>query len=113
MAILLPVLLIAFWLGVQGALFFHARNVALAAATEGARTAAVEGGRTSDGIAAAASFVADAGGDRVIEGLAGDRNAERVVITIRGASLTVVPGWSPTFEVQATARTEQLTSEVQ
>ncbi|WP_245993014.1 TadE/TadG family type IV pilus assembly protein [Xylanimonas allomyrinae] len=112
MAILLPALLITFWLGAQAALYYHARNVALAAATEGARAAAVEGGRTSDGVAAAASFVADAGGDRVVEGLdvGGDRTADRVVITVRGSSVTLVPGWSPTFEVQAVARTERLTA---
>ena len=111
MAILLPALLLTFWLGTQAALYYHARNVALAAATEGARAAAVEGGRTSDGIAAASTFVADAGGDRVIEDLSvdGDRSAERVVITVRGASITVVPGWSPGFEVQAVARSEHLT----
>lgn len=113
MAILLPALLVAFWLGTQAALYYHARNVALAAATEGARAAAVEGGRTPDGISAAARFVADAGGDRVIDGLdiGGDRTAERVVITVHGTSLSVVPGWSPSFEVQATARSERLTAE--
>ena len=113
MAILLPALLVAMFLGMQAAIFYHARNVAHAAATEGARAAAVEGGSTSDGISAAATFVADAGGDRVIVDLdvAGERTTERVVITIRGSSLSVVPGWSPSFEVEAVARTERLTAE--
>ncbi|MCL1870589.1 MAG: pilus assembly protein [Promicromonosporaceae bacterium] len=112
MAILLPALLVTFWLGTQAALYYHARNVAMAAASEGARAAAAEGGRTSDGIAAATAFVADAGGDHVIAGLgvAGDRNAERVLITVRGTSITVVPGWSPSFEVHATAQSERLTA---
>jgi Flp pilus assembly protein TadG len=90
LVILLPAMFAVMFLGMQAALYYHARNVATAAASEGARVAAVENARTFDGISAASRFVADAGGDRVLAGLAvsGDRSPSRVVITER---LTVEP----------------------
>ena len=62
MVILMPVLFSVMFLGLQAALFYHARTVAIAAAQEGARAAGAETGTASDGIAAATSFVAAAGG---------------------------------------------------
>ncbi len=113
MVIVLPAMVAAMFLGMQGALYYHARNVAMAAASEGARVAAVENGRTSDGIGAASRFIADAGGDRVLAALAvyGDRSPGQVVITVSGTSLSVVPGWQPRVTATGSATTERLTGE--
>ena len=64
MVILLPALFAVMFLGMQAALFYHARTVAIAAAQEGAGPPAA---RTASGrrVSAASSFITDAGGDDV------------------------------------------------
>src|SRR4051812_13726223 len=68
LVILLPALFAVMFLGMQAALFYHARTVAIAAAEEGARAAGAETGRDSDGVAAANGFISEAGGDDVLTG---------------------------------------------
>jgi Flp pilus assembly protein TadG len=99
----MPTLFAVMFLGMQGALWYHARSVAQAAASDGARAAAVEGAVANDGIRAASSFVTDAGGDRVIvdASVAGALDATTATVTVSGTSMSVLPGWSP--EVTATA----------
>ena len=53
LVILLPALFAVMFLGMQAALFYHARTVAIAAAQEGARAAGGENGKESDGVQAA------------------------------------------------------------
>ena len=108
---LLPVLFAVMFLGMQGALYYHARTVAIAAAQEGARAAGAEDGTAADGIAAATAFVKQAGGDDVLVGAtaAGDRSATTATVTIRGSSLSVIPGWTPVIEQSASTPTERLT----
>lgn len=67
MVLLMPALFSVMFLGLQGALFYHARTVAIAAAQEGARTAAGLNGTGSAGAADAYAFVTDAGGDDVLK----------------------------------------------
>src|SRR5215212_12083472 len=97
MVILMPVLFSVMFLGLQAALFYHARTVAIAAAQEGARAAGSETGSVSEGIAAASAFVAKAGGADVIEGavVSADRSMTTATVTVRGTALSVIPGWSP------------------
>jgi Flp pilus assembly protein TadG len=111
MVILMPALFSVMFLGLQAALIYHARTVAIAAAQEGARTAAGENGTIGQGVVAAASFVADAGGSDVIIGasVTGSRSATQASITVRGVSLSVIPGWSPPLEQSATVPVERLT----
>ncbi|WP_226920845.1 TadE family protein [Georgenia subflava] len=113
LVILLPILFALMFLGMQGALIYHARSVALAAASEGAQTAAVEHGQASDGIAAASAFLADAGGDRVLDdaSVTGALSATQATITVTGASLSVVPGWTPQVEQSASVTRELLSEE--
>lgn len=110
---MLPALFALMFLGMQGALIYHARSVALAAASEGAHTAAVEHGRTSDGISAAAAFLADAGGDRVLGevSITGGLSPTQATITVSGTSLSVVPGWTPRVEQSASVTRELLSEE--
>src|SRR5215207_4306223 len=51
MVILMPVLFSVMFLGLQAALFYHARTVAIAAAQDGARAAGAETGTASNGTA--------------------------------------------------------------
>src|SRR4051794_41696169 len=67
MVVWLPVVFAVMFLGLQAALYYHARTVAIAAAEEGAHAAA-ETGTTGDGLNAASMFVEAAGGDDVLAG---------------------------------------------
>ena len=112
LVILLPALFAVMFLGMQAALFYHARTVAIAAAQEGARAAGSEIGRESDGIAAANQFVSDAGGDDVLVGAAStaDRSATTATVTVQGFSLSVIPGWKVRITQSATVPVERITA---
>lgn len=111
LVVLLPVLFSVMFLGMQAALYYHARTVAIAAAQEGARAAGSEQGTSSDGAQAARSFVALAGGDDVLLGVTatGSRTATTATVTVGGTSLSVIPGWSPTVTQSASVPVERLT----
>lgn len=112
LVILLPALFAVMFLGMQAALYYHARTVAIAAAQEGARAAGSEIGRESDGIAAANQFVSDAGGDDVLVGAAftADRSGTTATVTVQGFSLSVIPGWKPVVRQTASVPIERLTA---
>jgi Flp pilus assembly protein TadG len=112
LVILLPALFAVMFLGMQAALYYHARTVAIAAAQEGARAAGSEIGRESDGIAAANEFVSDAGGDEVLVGAAftADRSGTTATVTVQGFSLSVIPGWKPVVRQTASVPIERLTA---
>src|SRR3954447_2895251 len=85
LVILLPALFAVLFLGMQAALYYHARTVAIAAAQEGARGAGGEHGSESDGTQAAMAFVEDAGGDDVLSGAtaAATRTTTTVTVVVR------------------------------
>ena len=111
MVLLLPVLFTVMFLGMQAALFYHARSVAIAAATEGARASSVENGTGGAGAAAAASFVAAAGGGDVLKAarINSSRTAQVATVTVTVTSLSVIPGWSPSVRQSATVPVERIT----
>jgi len=110
--ILLPSLFAVMFLGMQAALFYHARSAAIAAAQEGARAAAGEHGQESDGVHAANAFIEDAGGDDVLPGATttANRTATTVTVVVRGHSLSVIPGWSPVVRQEVSIPVERLTA---
>lgn len=112
LVILLPALFAVMFLGMQAALFYHARTVAIAAAQEGARAAGGENGQAADGVSAASSFIADAGGDDVLTGTSAtaNRTATRVTVTVTGRSLSVIPGWHPEIVQSASLPVERVTA---
>lgn len=112
LVILLPALFAVMFLGMQAALFYHARTVAIAAAQEGAKTAGGENGKEADGASAASSFVVEAGGDDVLKGATAtaNRTATTVTVTVRGHSLSVIPGWNPLIVQSASVPVERLTA---
>src|SRR3954464_8232096 len=89
LVILLPALFTIMFLGMQGALFYHARTVAIAAAQEGARASGAENGRESDGVGAANEFITEAGGRDVLTdaSASADRSATTATVTVTGFSL--------------------------
>ncbi|WP_353952490.1 TadE family protein [Knoellia sp. S7-12] len=110
MALIMPALFSVMFLGMQAALHYHARTIAMAAAQEGARAAGAEDGTTSAGVAAATSYVTDTGGDSLTRPtVTGTRTATTASVTVRGVALSVIPGWQPTITQSATVPVERIT----
>src|SRR3546814_17631056 len=88
MVFLMPALFLVMFLGVQGALYYHAREVALAAAQEGAREAGSENGSRESGVATANGFLRDAGGSDVMpsNSIHGSRTTTTAPNTVRPAA---------------------------
>lgn len=112
LVILLPALFAVMFLGMQAALFYHARTVAIAAAQEGAKAAGGENGKETDGVKAAEAFIADAGGDDVLTGATttANRTGTTATVVVQGHSLSVIPGWSPVVRQVASVPVERLTA---
>lgn len=111
MVVLLPALFAVMFLGLQAALYFHARTIAIAAAQEGARAAAAEHAYSGAGVAAAREYLADVGGDALESSSASaHRTATTAVVTVQGRSLSVIPGWRPVVRQQARAEIERTTA---
>jgi Flp pilus assembly protein TadG len=109
-AILFPVALLLIFGIIQGALWYHARNVALGAAQEGVRVASAEGG--GGGADRAHEFVRDLTGGTLIRDLDVSESAtgEAVTITVTGKAPSLIPGVSGvTVRQSATAPIERFT----
>ena len=100
------------FIGMQAALFYHARTVAIAAAQEGARAAGAEHGRETDGVGAANDFLAEAGGNDVLTGAStsANRTATTATVTVTEFSLSVIPGWKVRITQSASVPVERLTA---
>ena len=109
MLLLLPAMFALVFLGVQGAFWYHARTVAIAAAQEGARTGAQLGSTASAGIAAARGFATSTD---VLDDVAvtGDRSPTTVRVTVTGTSPSLLPGVSLHVSAGASAPVERVTA---
>ena len=109
--VLMPALFLLMFTGMQAALIYHGRTVALAAAQEGARVAAVVSSSAEAGDATAEQFLAAAGGQDVLREVTvtATRDAASAQVTVTGTTLSVVPGWTPTITQSAVAPLEQVT----
>jgi Flp pilus assembly protein TadG len=96
LVVLFPVVLLITFGVIEGALWYHARNVALAAAEEGLRAATGNGGTVADGVAEARSFAQEAGADGILSSVTvtASGGETEVTITVEGSSQTLFPGWS-------------------
>jgi Flp pilus assembly protein TadG len=94
LVVVFPAVLLALFLGIQIALYYHARNVALAAAQEGLRTARAENGTAALGQQRAYEFITNAGGASVLTSVRVDpsRTTTQASITVVGNALSVIPG---------------------
>ena len=98
-AILFPVVLFWIMLIVQYGLWWHAKQVANAAASEAVDAAQVSSGTARDGEDAAAAYLAQAGNlDNVT--ISVNREPTTVIVEVRG----VAPRLVPRFEWSVTAR---------
>lgn len=104
LVVLFPAVLLLFFGVVQGALYYHARNVALAAAREGLRAERAVGGSPSAGAGQAQQFLDDAGGGKVLTGtsITPALTVTQASVTVTGRSYSIVPGL-PGFSVSQTA----------
>ena len=111
MVFLMPALFLLMFLGLQGALYYHAKQVALAAAQEGAREAGSETGTRESGLATANTFLNHAGGSDVMTStsVSGSRTTTTATVTATGKSLSVIPGWHVTVSQSASVPVERLT----
>ena len=111
LVILMPALFLLMFTGMQAALIYHARTVAIAAAQEGARAAAAQWGTVDAGHAAAEAFIAAAGGDDVLGGVTVSvaLDGATATVTVAGDTLSVVPGWEPVVVQSAAAPVERIT----
>lgn len=108
MVVLMPVMFLLMFLGVQAAMIYHGRTVAIAAAQEGARAVAAQYGTTGDGQVAAAAFVAAAGGEGTLREVTvtAARTATTATVEVSGTTMSVIPGWTPTITQSASAPVE-------
>ena len=102
--VLFPAVLLATFGLVQGALYYHARDVALAAATDGLTAARSRGGTAEEGRRTALTFLRRAGGDHVLPASAvrSERTATTATVIVSGHALSLVPG-VPGWAVEQTA----------
>lgn len=109
MVVLMPVLLATLFGGIQVGVVFHARHIAIAAAQEGARTAAAYQASLPDGIGTATTAATDWAG-QTLTGIkvTGQRTATRVSITVQGSAISLLPGVSWPIEQTATLPVESL-----
>ena len=109
--VLMPALFLLVFTGMQAALIYHARTVAIAAAQEGARTAAAQYSSVAAGDVAAEEFIASAGGEDVLRGVTvtAIRDATTASVVVTGATMSVVPGWTPQIAQSASAPVERVT----
>ena len=112
LAILMPVVLLLLFGSFQIALLYHGRTLAIAAAQEGARTAAALGGTASAGQAAAEQFVATTGGGTVLVDatVTVTLDPAQATVVVSGSTTSLVPGWHPTLTGRASAPVERLTT---
>lgn len=110
---LFPALLLLIALAIQGALYFHARNLALAAAEEGARAGRGQIGTDASGVLRAREFLTEAGGD-VLTGVdvsSAGSTPTAIRIQVRGDVLSLLPGVRlPLIAQEAAGPRERFTS---
>ncbi|MEU1386263.1 MULTISPECIES: TadE family protein [unclassified Nonomuraea] len=110
LALLMPVILAVALLVVQVALWFHGRQIAEAAAREGARvarSAPFDSGDWQGAATAKATGIVKAVGPRLLENAAAttsERDPDQRFVTVTGSAVQVVPLLPPlTFTITATA----------
>ncbi len=109
-AILFPAVLLWLMLIVQYGLWWHAKQVADAAAAEAVEAAQVERGTAGEGRAAAASYLAQAGNLTGVT-VTVDRQPTVVTAEVRGDAPQLVPGFGWTVTARSQAPVERFVPE--
>jgi len=109
-AILFPVVLLWLMLIVQYGLWWHAKQVANAAAAEAVDAAQVSDGTAADGEAAAASYLGQSGNLENVT-VAVDRQPTVVIAEVHGDAPQLVPGFSWSVTARSEAPVERFIPE--
>lgn len=108
MVVLMPVMFGIAFTGLQAGLYYYGRSAAHSAATSGARAAAAEGGTLTDCQQAAAAFLDSLGDVLTQPRIDCARTATTITVRVSGATLSVIPGWTPVVEQHAAQQTERV-----
>lgn len=106
--ILWPAVFLLIFGMLHGGLWFHARNVALTAAQEGARAASVNEG--VGGAERAARFLASTKGMVDVHDITQAADQDSVTVTVHGSSPTLIPGWHVDVSQSSTAPIKRWTT---
>lgn len=106
---ILPTLFTMMFGFVQGAMYYQGKAIAIAAAEEGARTAAAEGGTLAEGQAAALRYVENTTVGLSGTSVSGSQGVDQVTITITTHTVSLVPEWQPEVVQSASLPVERLT----
>jgi Flp pilus assembly protein TadG len=110
LAILGPAVIAMTFISVQFALWYHAKNVAQAAAEAGARASREYQATDSDGVQQARQVFGQLGGPKVTDGgvsVTPSRTATTVTIKLDGRSIALLPGLNIPIHVTAGGPIEQ------
>lgn len=112
MVIGFPIVLTLVLLIVNTALWWHARDTAMAAAQEGVRTGRAYGAHASDGRTTALSFARTVGDGVLLAPAVSTRgsNAQTVVVRVSGLSVSLVPFLHLTVNQVARGPVERFTA---
>lgn len=110
--ILYPLLILTCVVLIQGAVWWHARNVASNAAQAGARAASAELSTVAEGETVARSFLDIARGSQFLTqvDVVPVRTTTTATVTVRGTAMSLVPGFDPTFSQSAAMPVERVTN---
>jgi Flp pilus assembly protein TadG len=95
---------------VQVGLVFYARQIAMAAATQGVDAARGFDSNTADGRAQAQSFLSQAGDGLTDQNVTVVRNGQAVQVTVSGHAISVLPGFSFTVNQSAHGTVERIST---
>lgn len=110
-AILIPLAIIMLFLGVQGALYYHARSVAVAAAEEALKQGASQYGNPAAGTAAGYAFIAQAGGTTLqAPAVVVTRGPRTSTVSITGKSISLLWFWHPIVHIDMAKPVERITT---
>lgn len=108
--IIWPIIILLFFGMIQGALYFHARNVAYKAAEEGMRQARAQYGNTVIGTAAAYAYIGVTGPTTLrAPVVVMTRGPAEVNVHIVGKPINLIPFFDLTVTVDQTQPVERLT----
>lgn len=110
LSVVAPLLIIWIMLVVQGALWWHAKQVADAAVAEAVDVAQLSDNTAADGEAAALDWLAQSG-NLTNTSVSVDRSADRVTVTVQGDAPQLVPGWDWGVTAQAEGPVERFIPE--
>jgi len=109
MVVIMPLMFLMAFTGLQAGLFFYGRSAAMSAATTGARAAAAEHGTVADCEQAAAALITSLGDVLTNPHIDCQRSAATVTVRVSGTTLSVIPGWSPMISQESVQQVERIT----